>query len=132
MRCISDCLDGLRAKRAQLDEAIIALERFGTGAGKRRGRPPQWLRAAEGEDDTTAELEPKPVSKPAKKTKKRSMSPEGKLAILAGVRLRAWRAENPEATESEIAKERARFQAELRRGRRVAGIARLDHCHGAA
>ncbi|MCC6710686.1 MAG: hypothetical protein IT492_24250 [Gammaproteobacteria bacterium] len=123
MSCISDCLEELRAKRAQLDEAIVALERFGTGAGKRRGRRPNWLRAAEGENGASAERKPQAASKPAKKAKKRNMSAEGKLAIQAGVRLRAWRGEHPEAKEEEIAKQRARFQAELRRGGRVVGAA---------
>ena len=36
----------LRAERAQVEEAIIVLERLGTGSGKRRGRPPAWLAAA--------------------------------------------------------------------------------------
>ena len=36
----------LRRERAQLEQAIIALERLALGQGKRRGRPPAW-RAAE-------------------------------------------------------------------------------------
>lgn len=33
----------LRAYRAQIDEAIAALESLARRQGKRRGRPPKWL-----------------------------------------------------------------------------------------
>lgn len=33
----------LRSERAQLEEAILSLERLARGRGKRRGRPPAWL-----------------------------------------------------------------------------------------
>jgi hypothetical protein len=35
----------LRHERAQIEEAIIALERLSLGQGKRRGRPPGWMAA---------------------------------------------------------------------------------------
>jgi hypothetical protein len=34
----------LRQERAQVEEAILALERLASGRGKRRGRPPEWMR----------------------------------------------------------------------------------------
>lgn len=34
----------LRAQRDQLEEAIITLERLARGQGKRRGRPPLWMK----------------------------------------------------------------------------------------
>ena len=33
----------LRQERAQIEEAIMALERLARGQGKRRGRPPAWM-----------------------------------------------------------------------------------------
>ena len=40
---VSKILAELRAERAQLEEAILSLERLARGRGKRRGRPPSWL-----------------------------------------------------------------------------------------
>jgi hypothetical protein len=40
---VSRILAELRAERAQLEEAILSLERLARGRGKRRGRPPSWL-----------------------------------------------------------------------------------------
>jgi hypothetical protein len=36
----------LRQERAQIEEAIVALERLALGHGKRRGRPPTWMTAS--------------------------------------------------------------------------------------
>ena len=36
-------VEELRSERAQIEEAIMALERLGRGHGKRRGRPPTWM-----------------------------------------------------------------------------------------
>jgi hypothetical protein len=36
----------LRQERAQIEEAIIILQRLSLGQGKRRGRPPAWMVAA--------------------------------------------------------------------------------------
>ena len=41
-------LSELRAERAQIEEAIIALERLASGRGKRMGRPPAWMKAHAG------------------------------------------------------------------------------------
>ena len=39
----------LRQERELLEEAIVSLERLASGRGKRRGRPPAWMKkAAEG------------------------------------------------------------------------------------
>jgi len=40
---ITKMLAELRAERAQVEEAIIVLERLGLGRGRRRGRPPAWM-----------------------------------------------------------------------------------------
>lgn len=37
-------LDELRTERRNLEEAIAVLERVARGAGKRRGRPPAWMK----------------------------------------------------------------------------------------
>ena len=36
----------LNQERAQIEEAIITIERLAQGKGKRRGRPPAWMTAA--------------------------------------------------------------------------------------
>lgn len=42
---ISKILDDLRQERQHLDEAIVVLERLvSSSTGKRRGRPPNWLK----------------------------------------------------------------------------------------
>ena len=41
-------LSDLRSQRAQIEEAILALERLASGQGRRRGRPPKWMAAASG------------------------------------------------------------------------------------
>ena len=35
-----------RQERAQIEETIIAIERKALGQGKRRGRPPAWMKEA--------------------------------------------------------------------------------------
>jgi len=40
---VSKILAELREERAQIEEAILSLERLAQGRGKRRGRPPSWL-----------------------------------------------------------------------------------------
>ena len=42
---INKILKELRSEREEIDRAVIALERVG---GKRRGRPPKWMKALEG------------------------------------------------------------------------------------
>lgn len=42
---INGILNQLREERAQLEEAILALQRLQLGGGKRRGRPPAWMKA---------------------------------------------------------------------------------------
>ena len=40
-------LGELQQEREQIEQAILSLERLGRGRGKRRGRPPNWLKEAE-------------------------------------------------------------------------------------
>jgi hypothetical protein len=42
---LTKILEDLRQERAQIDEAILSLERLAAGSGPRRGRPPAWLKA---------------------------------------------------------------------------------------
>jgi len=59
----------LRAERAAIDEALLALERIARAAGtKRRGRPPSWLAAATAAASSS--------DAPAEPRKKRVLSPE--------------------------------------------------------
>ena len=39
-------LADLRQERKYIEEAILALERIAGGRGRRRGRPPEWMRKA--------------------------------------------------------------------------------------
>ena len=61
----------LRLEREQIDEAILTLERLARGRGRRRGRPPAWLKDASGllgheeESDTvTPAAEPRRRGRP--------------------------------------------------------------------
>jgi hypothetical protein len=47
---INKMLGELREERAQIEEAILTLERLAKGRGKRRGRPPAWLADARKRD----------------------------------------------------------------------------------
>jgi hypothetical protein len=50
---IDKMLAELRLEREQIEEAIITLERLARGRGRRRGRPPGWLKDADAVSDTT-------------------------------------------------------------------------------
>jgi len=39
-------LDELREEQKHVEETIMALERLALGHGKRRGRPPAWMKAS--------------------------------------------------------------------------------------
>lgn len=59
---VDKMLAELRLEREQIEEAILTLERLARGRGRRRGRPPSWLKdaaaaaaaAEEEHGDTTA------------------------------------------------------------------------------
>ena len=44
---INRILTDLRQEREQIEDAIVSLERLARGRGKRRGRPPGWMKNAE-------------------------------------------------------------------------------------
>jgi len=43
---VNKILMDLRHEREQIEDAIVSLERLARGRGKRRGRPPSWMKAA--------------------------------------------------------------------------------------
>jgi hypothetical protein len=54
---VDKMLAELRLEREQIEEAILTLERLARGRGRRRGRPPAWLKdvsSTPGEDDPEA------------------------------------------------------------------------------
>jgi hypothetical protein len=72
----------LRSEREAVDNAILVLERIAAGhGGKRRGRPPAWLKA-----HTVTNS-----ARPAATGKKRLVSPEVKQRMAEGQR-RRWEA----------------------------------------
>ncbi|HEX3682720.1 MAG TPA: hypothetical protein VHU83_09255 [Bryobacteraceae bacterium] len=46
---VDKMLAELRLEREQIEEAILTLERLARGRGRRRGRPPGWLKEAAAE-----------------------------------------------------------------------------------
>ena len=44
---MTKCSAELRMEREQIEEAILTLERLARGRGRRRGRPPAWLKDAQ-------------------------------------------------------------------------------------
>jgi hypothetical protein len=44
---VDKMLAELRMEREQIEEAILTLERLARGRGRRRGRPPAWLKDAQ-------------------------------------------------------------------------------------
>jgi hypothetical protein len=66
---ITKILEDLRRERQQLEEAILSLERLAVG-GKRRGRPPAWIVAAQQGEARGPGRPPGSKNKKAGKTKK--------------------------------------------------------------
>jgi exoribonuclease II len=69
---VDKMLAELRLEREQIEEAILTLERLARGRGRRRGRPPSWLKDAtagtltldEDGEVTTISAEPKRRGRP--------------------------------------------------------------------
>lgn len=69
---IDKMLAELRLEREQIEEAILTLERLARGRGRRRGRPPAWLKDAtvshEGDDDDVVDDDAAhPVAEPRRR-----------------------------------------------------------------
>jgi hypothetical protein len=77
---VSKMIAELRQERDHIDEVIMSLERLARGAGKRRGRPPAWLKAggeSSEEESTPTAITPKKRGRPpGAKNKKRTSSKE--------------------------------------------------------
>ena len=86
-------LTELRQEHQQISNAILTLEGFAYGLGKRRGRPPAWLSAMKsaGKDE------------PVKKRRRARLSAEGRARIAAAAKKRwaDWKKKQPaKATKS--------------------------------
>jgi hypothetical protein len=77
---ITGILSELRTELKATEEAIMAVERFARGSGKRRGRPPKWISAIK-----------EPLGAKSIPAKKRAVSDEGRARISAAQR-RRWAA----------------------------------------
>ena len=83
----------LRAERAAIDEALAALDRIARASvGKRRGRPPAWLTAANA-SGPALEMNGEP-------RKKRSLSPDVRKKM-AEAQKRRWAAYRKDQGASE-------------------------------
>jgi hypothetical protein len=69
-------LSDLRSERERLQEAIVVMERFAAGSGRRRGRPPKWMSKA---------------NSPEPSPRKRTVSAEGRKRMAAAQK-RRWAA----------------------------------------
>jgi len=69
----------LRVEREQIEEAILTLERLARGRGRRRGRPPSWLRDATAAASSFSES-PAPVEV---KRRGKPQGPKGQLVRAA-------------------------------------------------
>jgi hypothetical protein len=65
---VDKMLAELRLEREQIDEAILTLERLARGRGRRRGRPPAWLKdSGIGSADDSADVVDSPASEPRRR-----------------------------------------------------------------
>lgn len=80
---VDKMLVDLRLEREQIEEAILTLERLARGRGRRRGRPPGWLKEAqqavaeEGQNPVVELNEPRRRGRPPGKSKQASHPSEG-------------------------------------------------------
>ena len=59
---VDKMLAELRLEREQIEEAILTLERLARGRGRRRGRPPAWLKDAAAVASLSDDNEPELVA----------------------------------------------------------------------
>ena len=72
---VTKILTELRQERAQLEEAILSLERLASGRGRRRGRPPAWM--------TEAKKRGRPVGSKNKTSSTPKSAPQAKTSTAA-------------------------------------------------
>lgn len=79
---VDKMLAELKLEREQIEEAILTLERLARGRGRRRGRPPSWLKDAAAAVSSVAEQE---GLSSAPEHRRRGRPPgSGKLTVQAG------------------------------------------------
>ena len=86
---VDKMLAELRLEREQIEEAILTLERLARGRGRRRGRPPSWLKdagALTAGDDHSSEDYP---SVPSVEPRRRGRPPGSKSKALIQVPVEA-------------------------------------------
>ena len=84
---VDKMLAELRLEREQIEEAILTLERLARGRGRRRGRPPSWLKDANAlttGDDASDSEEDRPAD-PAVEPRRRGRPPGSKSKALIQV-----------------------------------------------
>ncbi|MGH9609158.1 MAG: hypothetical protein ACRD34_05725 [Bryobacteraceae bacterium] len=78
---VDKMLAELRLEREQIEEAILTLERLARGRGRRRGRPPGWLKEAAasladgGDSEPAAGAEPRRRGRPPGSKNKQAAQP---------------------------------------------------------
>jgi len=72
---VNKMLSELREEREHIDEVILSLERLARGQGKRRGRPPAWLKSAAG-NEGSAPAPKKRGRPPGAKNKPKEEAPQ--------------------------------------------------------
>lgn len=70
----------LRLEREQIEEAILTLERLARGRGRRRGRPPAWLKDAANGTLTLEDVETEPSGEAGPKRRGRPPGSKTKMA----------------------------------------------------
>ena len=79
---VDKMLAELRVEREQLEEAILTLERLARGRGRRRGRPPAWLKEA-AQAASSEEPAGSASSEPKKRSRGVAPARHSKLAVAA-------------------------------------------------
>jgi hypothetical protein len=64
---VDKMLAELRLEREQIEEAILTLERLARGRGRRRGRPPAWLKDVGGSTASEDDPEVSSLSEPRRR-----------------------------------------------------------------
>ena len=78
---VDKMLAELRLEREQIEEAILTLERLARGRGRRRGRPPAWLKDAANGTLTLEDVEAEPAG--SAEPKRRGRPPGSKSKTTA-------------------------------------------------
>jgi hypothetical protein len=77
---VDKMLAELRLEREQIEEAILTLERLARGRGRRRGRPPLWLKEATSGGNSTSNGNGSEDAHPATEPRRRGRPPKKHIA----------------------------------------------------